>query len=71
MFYLLNMFTKGSYPMSLYAIGTALMGLGMLFGGAISGYIQYLLGYTDFFVWILVINFCIIIISFYNSRKIL
>lgn len=53
MLWLLQIFARGIYSMSLYAIGTTLMILGAMFAGAISGYIQHLLGYTGFFVWIL------------------
>ena len=35
-----------------YAIGTGLMALGMMFPGMISGYLQQLLGYEWFFVWV-------------------
>lgn len=71
MLYLLNAFTKGQYPMSLYAIGTALMGLSVLAGGSVSGYLQSLLGYPGFFAWILLFNFGIVFISVYNSKKVL
>jgi PAT family beta-lactamase induction signal transducer AmpG len=71
MLYLLNTFTRGQYPMSLYAIGTALMGLSMVVGGAVSGYMQDLLGYTGFFSWILLASLCIILVSVYNSKKVL
>ena len=71
MLYLLNTFTKGHYPMSLYAIGTALMGLGVLAGGAISGYIEEWLGYPGFFGWIIGLSFCIVFIAVYNVKKVL
>lgn len=55
MLWLLQIFAKGIYSMSLYAIGTTLMILGSIFAGAISGYIQHLLGYIGFFIWIIFI----------------
>ncbi len=71
MFYLLQIFSKGNYPMSLYAIGTSLMGIGVTLGGAVSGYMQYKLGYTGFFIWILIVNFGIILSAVYNKKKVL
>jgi len=37
-----------------YAIGTGFMALGMMLPGMWSGWLQQRLGYTDFFVWVLV-----------------
>ena len=52
MLYLLDKFGKGPYSMSLYSIGTALMGFGAIIAGVLSGYLQEWLGYTGFFSWI-------------------
>jgi PAT family beta-lactamase induction signal transducer AmpG len=72
MLYLLNSFTKDKqYPMSLYAIGTALMGLSVMIGGASSGYLQSVLGYNGFFSWILLLSFCIVLVCVYNVKKVL
>ena len=71
MLYLVRCFSRGKYPMSLYAIATALMGLGMTLGGMTSGYVQKLLGYTHFFYWILLASAGIVLISIYNSKRIL
>lgn len=65
MLFLLQSFGKGEHSMSLYAIGTALMGLGMIIGGASSGYMQYWLGYTGFFTWIIMISFSTVIYAYY------
>lgn len=70
MFYLITVFTKKRYAMSLYAIGTAMMLLGMMLGGSIAGYIQSLLGYTGFFTWIVIAGIGIIFLSFSNTEKI-
>jgi PAT family beta-lactamase induction signal transducer AmpG len=67
--YLLQIFGKGQYAMSLYAIGTALMGLSMTIGGMMSGYIQWLLGYNGFFIWILLASIGIIIFSYALVKK--
>lgn len=71
MMYLLRYFGQGRYPMSFYAIGTAVMGLGYTFGGMASGYVQKALGYTHFFYWILLVDIGIALLTVYNSKKVL
>jgi PAT family beta-lactamase induction signal transducer AmpG len=69
MVFLLNTFTKGRYPMSLYALGTSLMGLGIIFSSAVSGYMQAWLGYDDFFIWIVISGLLVIGISLIAQFK--
>lgn len=66
MLWLLYTFAKGTYSMSLYAIGTTLMVLGMMLAGALSGYMQSILGYTGFFSWILLAYIGIYLMAFYK-----
>lgn len=47
-------FSRGQYPTAHYAISTAFMALGMMLPGMLSGYIQELAGYTNFFIWVMV-----------------
>ena len=47
-------FSKGNRQTSHYAICTAFMALGMMLPGMIAGWMQELLGYRLFFVWIMV-----------------
>lgn len=47
-------FSRGQYPTAHYAISTAFMALGMMLPGMLSGYIQELVGYTNFFIWVMV-----------------
>lgn len=47
-------FAQGKYPTAHYAISTAFMALGMMLPGMISGYIQQILGYELFFLWVMV-----------------
>lgn len=61
---LLRYFGQGPHSMSLYAIGTAFMGCSVVLGGAISGCIQSILGYENFFIWIALINIVITIFCF-------
>jgi PAT family beta-lactamase induction signal transducer AmpG len=43
----------GPYQTAHYAIGGALMNLGVILPGAVSGWIQERLGYPSFFLWVL------------------
>ncbi|WP_224489246.1 MFS transporter [Robertkochia flava] len=45
---------EGISKTSHYAIATGFMALGMMVPGMISGYVQELLGYTGFFVWVVI-----------------
>ena len=47
-------FSRGQYPTAHYAISTAFMALGMMLPGMLSGYIQEFLGYTNFFIWVMI-----------------
>lgn len=47
-------FSRGAQSTSHYAISTGLMALGMMLPGMVSGYLQQLMGYRMFFVWIMV-----------------
>ena len=53
----------GPYQMAHYAIGGALMNLGVILPGAVSGWIQERLGYAHFFVWVLVSALPAIVLS--------
>jgi PAT family beta-lactamase induction signal transducer AmpG len=46
--------SEGNHKTAHYAIGTGLMALGMMVPGMISGWIQSLLGYKCFFIWVAV-----------------
>ena len=47
-------FAQGKYPTAHYAISTAFMALGMMLPGMASGYMQEMLGYENFFWWVMV-----------------
>lgn len=47
-------FAEGSHKTAHYAICTAFMAMGMMIPGMISGWLQEQLGYTGFFVWVIV-----------------
>jgi MFS transporter, PAT family, beta-lactamase induction signal transducer AmpG len=44
----------GKYQTAHYAFATALMNLGLMIPGTVSGKIQLALGYRRFFIWVLV-----------------
>jgi len=48
------MVSQGSYKTVYYAIGTGIMALGMMIPAMGSGWIQEMLGYEKFFIWILI-----------------
>ena len=47
-------FSRGTHSTAHYAICTAFMALGMMLPGMIAGWMQELLGYQHFFLWIMV-----------------
>ncbi|MGQ1890073.1 MFS transporter [Thermophagus sp. OGC60D27] len=47
-------FAAGSHKTAHYAICTGLMALGMMIPGMISGWIQEIVGYHNFFIWVLI-----------------
>src|SRR5690554_4790181 len=56
---------KGSHQTAHYAFATGLMALGMMIPGAFSGWIQEMLGYKLFFIWILIATIPSFVIACY------
>ena len=50
----LILFSEGEYKTSHYAICTGFMALGMMVPGMISGWIQEMIGYQHFFIWVMI-----------------
>lgn len=46
--------SQGNYKTAHFAITTGFMALGMMIPGMVSGYIQELLGYRHFFIWVMI-----------------
>jgi len=46
--------SRGAYKTSHYAICTAFMALGMMLPGMISGWLQEIIGYQHFFIWVVI-----------------
>lgn len=47
-------FSEGEYKTAHYAICTAFMALGMMLPGMMAGWLQELIGYNHFFVWVMI-----------------
>ncbi len=54
MIYLMQQLAPGKYTTTHYAFGTGLMGLCMMVTGVLSGHLQQLLGYTSYFVFVMI-----------------
>lgn len=54
MLYMLHYVGESKYKTAEYAIGTSLMAFGMMLPGMISGYMKELLGYENFFIYVIV-----------------
>ncbi len=66
----LMLFSEGEYKTSHYAICTGFMALGMMLPGMASGWIQEMIGYQHFFIWVMLC--CIpafLIIPFLKLRR--
>ncbi len=47
-------YSQGKHQTAHYALCTAFMALGMMFPGMIAGWLQEQLGYTNFFIWVMI-----------------
>jgi len=65
---LLDLSSNKPYPMSFYALATAIMAVGMIIPGAVSGYIQQILGYQRFFIWIVLLGILILLFTYAFNR---
>lgn len=63
MLYIMQVVAKGKYPTAHYAIGTGIMQLGVIFFGMMSGKIEKMLGYHDFFIWCVVSAIPVLVLS--------
>lgn len=59
--------SDGEHKTSHYAICTGLMALGMMLPGLVSGWLQELLGYQLFFIWVMIATIPIFLITKYVS----
>ncbi len=63
LFYLLRKVSGSEFRMANYAMGTGLMAVGMILPGMLSGYLQSILGYRSFFIWIILAGFLVYLLS--------
>jgi MFS transporter, PAT family, beta-lactamase induction signal transducer AmpG len=68
MLYMIH-FSEGSHKTAHFAFCTGFMALGMMLPGMISGWIQEIVGYVNFFVWVVVCTIPGFIIIFYLKIK--
>lgn len=66
---LMSLVRPHAHFMSLYALVTALMNLGMMFFSLVSSFFLSWLGYTHFFLWITVFQFCILSYVYYLLHR--
>lgn len=68
MIFIIKTFGISEYKTTYYAIATAIMALGIMLFGAISGWLQQLLGYNLFFVWIVLLSFIIYCFTLHTKK---
>ena len=56
-------FSRGERSTSIYAICTAFMALGMMLPGMMAGWLEDLIGYKHFFVWVMICCIVTVIVS--------
>lgn len=69
MAYMLSLANHSPYPMSAYTLFTAIMALSYLFFAIVSGFIQQSLGYSYFFLYLLVTSIIIFMMTLRMVRK--
>ncbi len=67
--YLLVIANKTNYPMSMYTLCTSVMALSYVIFGSVSGWIEWSLGYTCFFLYIFIANLLIIRLTYRVVNK--
>jgi PAT family beta-lactamase induction signal transducer AmpG len=48
------MFAEGKHKTAHFAFSTGLMALGMMIPGMLSGWLQEIIGYQNFFIWVMI-----------------
>jgi len=69
MLYMLYLTRNSKYKTTHFAIATGFMAAGMMFPGMISGYIQELLGYNHFFIYVMLCTIPSFIALYFVYRK--
>jgi len=69
MLYMLYIASKSKYKTAHFAIATGFMALGMMLPGMISGWVQEMLGYSHFFIYVIVCTIPSFIALWYVNRE--
>lgn len=57
--------SEGNHKTAHYAITTGFMALGMMLPGMVSGWIQELVGYQNFFIWVIIASIPIFVVAYF------
>ena len=57
--------SEGDHKTAHYAITTGFMALGMMLPGMVSGWIQEIIGYQHFFIWVIIASIPIFVIAYF------
>ena len=61
--------SRGANSSSHYAVCTAFMAAGMMLPGMVSGWLQNMMGYTTFFIWVMVCALPSLFIALYMRKN--
>ena len=67
--YFMMLFSAGKHQTAHYALCTGFMALGMMLPGMISGWIEELIGYQNFFIWIMFCTIPSFIATYFIKEK--
>lgn len=56
MLFMMQQVAPGKHQMAHYAFATGIMNLGIMLPGMISGYLSDVLGYQNFFIWVMIVS---------------
>ncbi len=65
MLFMMQQVAPGKHQMAHYAFATGIMNLGVMLPGMLSGYLSDVLGYRDFFIWVLIATIPAFIITWF------
>jgi len=66
---MMQVVSVGKYQTAHYALATGIMQLGLLAPRAISGKLQLMLGYQDFFLWVVLSAIPVLVLSLFIPDK--
>ena len=63
--FMMQQVAPGKHQMSHYAFASGIMNLGVMFPGMVSGYLSDLLGYRNFFIYVLIATIPAFLITYF------